>query len=459
MNSRDMWRLQSNGATGSAGTGTQHRFWDKLEIPSCLFLPFLLPKPKQIPTGGAHSGHAKISSAAPPHSQIPPHLGPPHLIPLPLSPSAPIPRLPSYRKVPPHPFTSTLKVTFPPHPSSPAPDTPSLRSPRFAPLWPRPPPRRDWGRCRGLGRAELSWAGLGWVRPLCAEPCRAVPCWVRQSRAEPCRAEQSRAVLGPAESCRTGSGRAVPIPAGPSRASMLRYLLKTLLQMNLFADSLAAEMSNSSELLLGINGSEAALDLRNLTAGNGTRRAPARPPLPRCPPVALSRSPAVPLPRCPSVPLSHCPTVPIPPRRGTQRAAPQPPAGTDQGPSPRSRTHRVSPCRDRRAVSPNQPHFLKPVPCPRTGSGSSSPNALCVPELAPCSHPRAPTPYRSRAPNRNSSRVPRPAPCLQTDPVSPNLCCVPKPTSCPPVPTVHSRVLEPGRSRGSAGSGAAGSFS
>ncbi|NXL92305.1 ROBO3 protein, partial [Alectura lathami] len=51
---------------------------------------------------------------------------------------------------------------------------------------------------------------------------------------------------------------------------MLRYLLKTLLQMNLFADSLAAEMSNSSELLLGINGSEAVLDLRNLTAGNGS---------------------------------------------------------------------------------------------------------------------------------------------------------------------------------------------
>ncbi|XP_035411626.1 roundabout homolog 3 [Cygnus atratus] len=51
---------------------------------------------------------------------------------------------------------------------------------------------------------------------------------------------------------------------------MLRYLLKTLLQMNLFADSLAAEMSNSSELLLGLNGSITALDLRNLTAGNGS---------------------------------------------------------------------------------------------------------------------------------------------------------------------------------------------
>ncbi|XP_068274217.1 roundabout homolog 3 [Nyctibius grandis] len=34
---------------------------------------------------------------------------------------------------------------------------------------------------------------------------------------------------------------------------MLRYLLKTLLQMNLFADSLGAEGSNSSQLLLGIN--------------------------------------------------------------------------------------------------------------------------------------------------------------------------------------------------------------
>lgn len=32
---------------------------------------------------------------------------------------------------------------------------------------------------------------------------------------------------------------------------MLRYLLKTLLQMNLFADSLAGDISNSSELLFG----------------------------------------------------------------------------------------------------------------------------------------------------------------------------------------------------------------
>ncbi|XP_068772899.1 roundabout homolog 3 [Struthio camelus] len=56
---------------------------------------------------------------------------------------------------------------------------------------------------------------------------------------------------------------------------MLRYLLKTLLQMNLFADSLAAEMSNSSELLLGLNASLAALDLRNLTAPlDGSQPAP-----------------------------------------------------------------------------------------------------------------------------------------------------------------------------------------
>nr|XP_040141402.1 roundabout homolog 3 isoform X8 [Ictidomys tridecemlineatus] len=42
---------------------------------------------------------------------------------------------------------------------------------------------------------------------------------------------------------------------------MLRYLLKTLLQMNLFADSLAGDISNSSELLFGgFNSSLAALN-------------------------------------------------------------------------------------------------------------------------------------------------------------------------------------------------------
>lgn len=69
---------------------------------------------------------------------------------------------------------------------------------------------------------------------------------------------------------------------------MLRYLLKTLLQMNLFADSLAAgdALANSSELLLSLNASGALaalqpglLDLGNLTSLNGERTA-APPPHP-----------------------------------------------------------------------------------------------------------------------------------------------------------------------------------
>ncbi|KAM6334352.1 LOW QUALITY PROTEIN: roundabout homolog 3 [Alca torda] len=56
---------------------------------------------------------------------------------------------------------------------------------------------------------------------------------------------------------------------------MLRYLLKTLLQMNLFADSLGAEGSNSSQLLLGTNRTGAALPL----PGNGSH-----PPLEDMPP-------------------------------------------------------------------------------------------------------------------------------------------------------------------------------
>ncbi|KAM6370616.1 roundabout homolog 3 [Pluvialis apricaria] len=47
---------------------------------------------------------------------------------------------------------------------------------------------------------------------------------------------------------------------------MLRYLLKTLLQMNLFADSLGAEGSNSSRLLLAINSTAAP----GLPPGNGS---------------------------------------------------------------------------------------------------------------------------------------------------------------------------------------------
>lgn len=51
---------------------------------------------------------------------------------------------------------------------------------------------------------------------------------------------------------------------------MLRYLLKTLLQMNLFADSLAGDISNSSELLFGFNSSLAALNPSLLPPGNSS---------------------------------------------------------------------------------------------------------------------------------------------------------------------------------------------
>ncbi|KAM8817664.1 roundabout homolog 3 [Rhynchonycteris naso] len=59
---------------------------------------------------------------------------------------------------------------------------------------------------------------------------------------------------------------------------MLRYLLKTLLQMNLFADSLAGDISNSSDLLFGFNSSGAALNHSLLSPGepllNGSRVGP-----------------------------------------------------------------------------------------------------------------------------------------------------------------------------------------
>ncbi|XDB65803.1 PREDICTED: roundabout homolog 3 [Capra hircus] len=59
---------------------------------------------------------------------------------------------------------------------------------------------------------------------------------------------------------------------------MLRYLLKTLLQMNLFADSLGGDISNSSDLLFGFNSSVAALNQSLLPPGdpslNGSRIGP-----------------------------------------------------------------------------------------------------------------------------------------------------------------------------------------
>nr|XP_004670668.1 roundabout homolog 3 isoform X2 [Jaculus jaculus] len=51
---------------------------------------------------------------------------------------------------------------------------------------------------------------------------------------------------------------------------MLRYLLKTLLQMNLFADSLAADISNSSELFGGFNASLAAANRSLLPPGDSS---------------------------------------------------------------------------------------------------------------------------------------------------------------------------------------------
>ncbi|XP_024596531.1 roundabout homolog 3 [Neophocaena asiaeorientalis asiaeorientalis] len=59
---------------------------------------------------------------------------------------------------------------------------------------------------------------------------------------------------------------------------MLRYLLKTLLQMNLFADSLGGDLSNSSDLLFGFNSSVATLNQSQLTPGdpylNGSKVGP-----------------------------------------------------------------------------------------------------------------------------------------------------------------------------------------
>lgn len=59
-----------------------------------------------------------------------------------------------------------------------------------------------------------------------------------------------------------------PPPKTQAGCAMLRYLLKTLLQMNLFADSLAGDVSNSSELLFGFNSSLTALNPSQLPPGD-----------------------------------------------------------------------------------------------------------------------------------------------------------------------------------------------
>lgn len=59
-----------------------------------------------------------------------------------------------------------------------------------------------------------------------------------------------------------------PPPKTQAGCAMLRYLLKTLLQMNLFANSLAGDISNSSELLFGFNSSLTALNPSLLPPGD-----------------------------------------------------------------------------------------------------------------------------------------------------------------------------------------------
>lgn len=59
-----------------------------------------------------------------------------------------------------------------------------------------------------------------------------------------------------------------PPPRSQLGRAMLRYLLKTLLQMNLFADSLAGDISNSSDLLFGFNSSVAPLNHSLLPHGD-----------------------------------------------------------------------------------------------------------------------------------------------------------------------------------------------
>lgn len=133
---------------------------------------------------------------------------------------------------------------------------------------------------------------------------------------------------------------------------MLRYLLKTLLQMNLFADSLGAEGSNSSQLLLGINSTIAALHLPGLPPGNGT----------------WLRDPAL---------RPHCSHGIIPPH---------PHPSPELGPPNRSRVPMLgpilgSPVWEREPVAPNQPHVPTPAPapCPRVNPRTADRERSLVP--------------------------------------------------------------------------------
>lgn len=193
---------------------------------------------------------------------------------------------------------------------------------------------------------------------------------------------------------------------------MLRYLLKTLLQMNLFADSLGAEGSNSSQLLLGINSTIAALHLPGLPPGNGT----------------WLRDPAL---------RPHCSHRIIPPH-----PHPSPELGPQTGPG--------SPCWDLSWVPSvgTRARGPKSAPCPHAGTGSVSsgqppdrgpgavtraqivpgtPNcdqtdgpklgATLRPQVSPVSPKPAPCP---KSQTRSNPPVPKLAPCPQTDPQTVN---------------------------------------
>lgn len=62
-------------------------------------------------------------------------------------------------------------------------------------------------------------------------------------------------------------------------------------------------------------------------------------------------------------------------------------------------------------MSPEQPHFPKPVPCPVTGSGFAFPDKIRVSQTDPATprRERRMFPNRLRTPNRGHSRIPKAA--------------------------------------------------
>lgn len=256
---------------------------------------------------------------------------------------------------------------------------------------------------------------------------------------------------------------------------MLRYLLKTLLQMNLFADSLGAEGSNSS-LLLGINRSISALHLPDLAPGNGTWSPVFLFPCPGVPapgPAAMlevarrpqpqlgphqhrhwipnpSLSPNRELSHVLTPELTHCPcTSPVSPFRElpVPRAIPGSDAvsldrlhdpSRDQPTLPQSGQSRCSQILNRKQLLfPNCPVFLHQLPDHELGQTQH-------PQIVPMSQTSSQIPKQVFS---DSLHVPTSIPSLQTrtspktapvcpnqlpdtirrDSLSPNQSCVPKP--------------------------------